>query len=375
MEKLVMKVRWAKVQPSRFVLKSVDFQQLMKKKILIIEDNEDLRENIAEILELDNYIVFVAENGKKGVEMAEKHLPDLIICDVMMPVLDGYGTLSILHRKTQTADIPFIFLSAKSEKVDFRYGMNLGADDYITKPFENNELLKVVEMHLKKSEKFKNALKQSIDNHHFINEAKGVDALKSLTVERETRHFVKKNVIYMEGSVPRYLYYIQKGKVKIFKTNTDGKELIINILGEKDIFGLTGFLSNNHHTKSAVALEDCDLTLIPKEDFTTLLYSNRDVSARFIKMLTADVIGKEERLLNLAYNSVRKRVSVALVLLYERYGSESISILREDLAALTGTAKETVIRTLTDFKEERLIEIEEGKIILLKPEKLKNLLN
>jgi DNA-binding response OmpR family regulator len=347
----------------------------MKKKILIIEDNEDLRENIAEILELDNYIVFSAENGKKGIEIAEKQLPDLIICDVMMPVLDGYGTLSILHRKNQTADIPFIFLSAKSEKVDFRYGMNLGADDYITKPFENNELLKVIEMHLKKSEKLKNTWKQSAEQVHFINEAKGVEALKALTTGRETRHFAKKNRIYMEGTASRYLYYIQKGKVKVFKTNADGKELIINILGEKDVFGLTGFLNQDKHTKSAVALEDCDLSLIPKEDFMTLLYSNPDVSARFIKMLTADVIGKEERLLNLAYNSVRKRVSVALMLLFERYGSESISILREDLAALTGTAKETVIRTLTDFKEERLIEVEEGKIILLKPEKLKNLVN
>jgi CRP/FNR family transcriptional regulator, polysaccharide utilization system transcription regulator len=347
----------------------------MKKKILIIEDNENLRENIVEILELDNYNVFAAENGKKGVEIAEKQLPDLIICDVMMPILDGYGTLSILQRKTQTADIPFIFLTAKSEKVDFRYGMNLGADDYITKPFENQELLKVVEMHLRKSEKFKNTLKQSVDNGHFINEAKGVEALKMLTLGKKPHPFSKKTTIYLEGAAPRYLYYIQKGKVKVFKTSDEGKELIINILGEKDVFGLTGLLSNSNHTKSAVALEDCDLILIPKEDFTTLLHSNRDVSARFIKMLTADVIGKEERLLNMAYNSVRKRIAVALVLLYERYGSEPISILREDIAALTGNTKETVSRTLTDFKAEHLIEVEASRITILKPEKLKNLLN
>ncbi len=347
----------------------------MKKKILIIEDNEDLRENIVEILELDNYTVYAAENGKKGVEIAEKQLPDLIICDVMMPILDGYGTLSILQRKTKITDIPFIFLTAKSEKIDFRFGMNLGAADYITKPFENHELLKVVELHLRKSEKLKNALKQSVDNGHFINEAKGVEALKMLTQEKKTHPFAKKTTIYLEGSAPRYLYYIQKGKVKVFKTSEDGKELIINILGEKELFGWTGLISNNNHTKSAVALEDCDLILIPKEDFTTLLHSNRDVSARFIKMLTADVIGKEERLLNMAYNSVRKRIAVALMLLYERYGSEPISILREDLAALTGNTKETVSRTLTDFKEEHLIDVEASRITILKPEKLKNLLN
>ena len=345
------------------------------KKILVIEDNEDLRENVAEILELAGYEIHTAENGKLGVEKAEKIIPDLIICDVMMPVLDGYGTLSILNKKPRTTDIPFIFLTAKSEKSDFRYGMNLGADDYITKPFENNELLKVVEMRLQKSEILKRALAQSDDIGHFINEAKGVEALKNLANEREIRQFSKKNPIYTEGALPRYLYYIQKGKVKISKTNKDGKELIISILGEKEIFGHMGLLSDNHQTESATALDDCELILIPKEDFFTLLNSNRDVSARFIKMLAGNVVGKEEQLLNLAYNSVRKRVADALIILHNRYGSDSISMLREDLAALTGTAKETVIRTLTDFKEEKLIDVEDGRIFILKPEKLKSLMN
>ncbi len=345
------------------------------KKILVIEDNEDLRENVAEILELAGYEIHTAENGKLGVEKAEKVLPDLIICDVMMPVLDGYGALSILNKKPQTADIPFIFLTAKSEKSDFRYGMNLGADDYITKPFENNELLKVVEMRLQKSEKLKHALAQSNDIGQFINEAKGVEALKNLANEREIRQFLKKNPIYTEGAVPRYLYYIQRGKVKISKTNTDGKELIISILGEKEIFGHMGLLSDNHQTESATALDDCELILIPKEDFFALLNSNRDVSARFIKMLAGNVVGKEEQLLNLAYSSVRKRVASALIALYDHHGSDPISMLREDLAALTGTAKETVIRTLTDFKEEKLIDVEDGRISILKPEKLRNLMN
>ena len=125
------------------------------KKILIIEDNDDIRENLAEILELAGYDAYTAENGKKGVEKAEQTPPDLILCDVMMPVLDGYGVLSIVNKKPALADIPFIFLTAKSEKTDFRYGMNLGADDYITKPFETNELLKVIELRLAKSEKIK----------------------------------------------------------------------------------------------------------------------------------------------------------------------------------------------------------------------------
>lgn len=345
------------------------------KKILIIEDNEILRENIAEILELAGYETYTAENGKIGVEIAEKTIPDLIICDIMMPILDGYGTLSILHKKTQTADIPFIFLTAKSEKSDFRYGMNLGADDYFTKPFENSELLNVVEMRLGKSEKIKTTLAQTNDIGHFINEAKGLEDLKNLTIERDVRHLLKKNPIYTEGGVPRYLYYIQKGKVKTFKTNSSGKELITCILGEKDFFGHKSLLSSNSYTESAVALEDCDLTLIPKEDFFALLNSNRNVSAQFIKILANNVVTEEEHLLSLAYNSVRKRVADALVILFGRYGKEPISMLRDDLAALTGTAKETVIRTLTDFRTEKLIDVEDARITILKPEKLKIMLN
>jgi CRP-like cAMP-binding protein len=324
---------------------------------------------------LAGYQTFTAENGKIGVEQAERVLPDLILCDVMMPVLDGFGTLSILHKKQQTADIPFIFLTAKSEKADFRYGMNLGADDYITKPFESNELLQVVEMRLKKAEKVKNVLTTGQDIGQFINEAKGLEALQNLTDARETRQFLKKNAIYTEGSLPRHIFYIQKGKVKLYKTNDDGKELIVNILGEKELFGYIPLLGGTAQTESAAALEDCELVLIPKDDFFILLNANRDVAARFIKLLAGNVATKEEQLLNLAYNSVRKRVADALSTLHTRYGSTPISMLREDLAAVAGTAKETLIRTLTDFREEKLIEVEDGRITILKPEKLRNLSN
>lgn len=120
------------------------------KTILFIEDNFEMRENTTEILELAGYKVESAENGKVGVDLALKHLPDLIICDVMMPELDGYGVLHILSKNSKTAGIPFIFLTAKSEKEDFRKGMNLGADDYITKPFDDVELMDAIETRFKK---------------------------------------------------------------------------------------------------------------------------------------------------------------------------------------------------------------------------------
>src|SRR4051812_9742351 len=122
------------------------------KTILIIEDNPEIRENTSEILGLAGYEVQTAENGRKGVDLALSKRFDLVICDIMMPELDGYGVLHILSKKPDRADVPFIFLTAKTEKADVRKGMELGADDYLTKPFDDSELLNAVETRLKKHE-------------------------------------------------------------------------------------------------------------------------------------------------------------------------------------------------------------------------------
>jgi len=112
------------------------------KKILIIEDDEIIRESTAELLGfVDDYTVVTAENGREGVKKALKEIPDIIICDVMMPLMDGYDVLENLSKNPKTQFIPFIFLSAKTERGDVRKGMNLGADDYITKPFTEENLL------------------------------------------------------------------------------------------------------------------------------------------------------------------------------------------------------------------------------------------
>jgi len=133
------------------------------KKILIIEDNEDIRNNTAEILELSNYDVIVAEDGKVGVEKAIQHKPDLIICDIMMPELDGYGVLHAVQKNDAIKNTPFIFLTAKTERGDFRKGMELGADDYITKPFDSEVLLLKIKAILKRNEE----LNKEAENKEF----------------------------------------------------------------------------------------------------------------------------------------------------------------------------------------------------------------
>ena len=122
------------------------------KKILIIEDDKIIRENTVEILELAQYEVASAPNGKIGTALAKEIKPDLIVCDIMMPELDGYGVLYLLSKDPMTAAIPFIFLTAKAEKSEIRKGMELGADDYLTKPFEDTELLSAIQSRLKKVE-------------------------------------------------------------------------------------------------------------------------------------------------------------------------------------------------------------------------------
>jgi len=113
-------------------------------KILVIEDEESVRSNILKILQFENFHVIGAENGYVGVQVAKEQVPDLILCDIMMPELDGYGVRNTLCQDPVTATIPFIFLTAKADKADFRIGMTLGADDYLTKPFTRDELLNAV---------------------------------------------------------------------------------------------------------------------------------------------------------------------------------------------------------------------------------------
>ncbi len=352
----------------------------MKKKILIIEDNEDVRENLAEILKLSNYETLLAENGKIGVELALTHKPDLILCDVMMPELDGFGVLHILSKKPATADVPFIFLTAKADKGDIRKGMNLGADDYITKPFDDVELLDAIEVRLKKSDRLKESFNKSREGlSSFINEARGYEALKELSSERQITSFHKRDVIFAEGSYPRYLYFVNKGRVKLYKTNDYGKEFILSIYREGEFFGHIELLKGEVYAASTMAMEPTELSLVPKEDFFKLVYGNKDVAARMIKILADNVLEQEEQLIQLAYNSIRKRVAEALLHLKERYAvderGEPISILRDDLAGLVGTAKESVIRTLTDFRKEGLIDIEKGQITILNEEKLRRMPN
>lgn len=162
------------------------------KKILVIEDEASVGINIQEILQTGGFEVFIAEDGETGVQLAKQHIPDLIICDILMPGLDGYGVLTELREVPDTAMIPFIFLTAKTTRQDLRQGMNLGADDYITKPFRRTELLEAVSARIEKhamlwqqyAAQYKRAkeLQQKLQEFQILNE----------TQNRLLREFIEK---------------------------------------------------------------------------------------------------------------------------------------------------------------------------------------
>ena len=352
---------------------------MSQRTILIIDDHDEIRENIAEILSLGGYRTLTAENGKRGIEAAVKEKPDLIVCDIMMPELDGYGVLHLLRKNPETEDIPLIFLTAKAERSDLRKGMEMGADDYVTKPFEELELMNAIESRLLKYDILHKKYKPTGKGlSELANDLRATGLLPVNLDDYTSEIYSKKQFVYMEGRRPKFLFYVKSGKVKGYKTNDNGKEYITDLYSEGDFLGYPALIEERNYDDTAVALEESEIIQIPKDDFQNFIYGDITVAKKFIRIITQNVKDKEERLLNLAYSSLRKRVSKALVDINSKFNTEGqnkpIEISREDIAQYVGTATESLIRTLSDFKSEKLIEIKDGKIVISNAEKLKNLL-
>jgi CRP-like cAMP-binding protein len=215
---------------------------------------------------------------------------------------------------------------------------------------------------------------------HLLTDFSEKKALEQLSENRNVNKYKKKQVVYSEGNNPSRLFYIESGKVKTFKTNEEGKELTVGLFCEGDFLGYTALLEQAVYKETAEAIEDAELSIIPREEFDHLINTNPEVARKFIRLLAKNVTEKESQLIGLAYNSLRKRVADALITLQSKFQKEkellfSIHISREDLANIAGTATESLIRTLGDFKNEKLIEIKEGNIIVLNEKKLAAMLN
>ena len=348
------------------------------KTILLIEDDTALRENTAELLGLSNYKVFTAPNGKKGIEVAKRELPDIIVCDIMMPEMDGYGVLQAVVSDATTANIPFIFLSAKTERQEIRKGMNMGADDYLTKPFEEDELLNAVESRLAKASILsKMKMKKERINDRENEERLNLNQLKIFFCnEGKQANFKKGETIYSKGTHSNNLFLILKGVVKTHSMDANGKELITALYRPDDFLGFTSFEENIPYNESATAVEDTEIVGISKKYVRDILRKDQNISLELMNLLTDNLSEIKEQLLKMAYSSVRRKTAATILQFVEimnRDPHAPIKISRNDLATTAGIATESLIRTLSEFKKKGLIEIEGRNIKVLEPERLKSM--
>jgi CRP-like cAMP-binding protein len=292
-----------------------------------------------------------------------------------LPVLDGYGVLYSFRQSPQLSRLPFIFLTARAGRADVRRGMELGADDYLTKPFESSELLSTIAgrftrfRHLHAEEE----VPASSAPAEFV--AAQRSHLLALTADRKPHPVPRRQIVYAEGDEPTRLYFVQAGRVKIVKTTVSGKELITGFYQTGEFFGYKALLEGTGYHDAAVAVEDSTLLYIPADDFAQLL-RNPEVSQQLVRLLAGRKREREEQLLDMAYNSLRRRVASALLGLYEHINAGEavdalIQLSRDDLAAVVGIAPESLSRTLSEFRHDGLLEITSRGIKLLQPEKLR----
>lgn len=350
--------------------------------ILIIEDDTVLRETTAEILELENYNVVTAANGKRGAELAKIMLPDLVVCDIMMPELDGYDVLKLLSEDESTKRIPFIFMSAKTEIKDVRKGMDLGADDYLTKPVDDELLISAIESRLAKATLLKEEENESIENNKeedlgdYKNIA-NIDELKNYFCDFGSLKVLRKGeVIYREGEFCNNVFLVYKGSVKSSKIDEFGKELIVNIHKADEFFGFSALIENAHYYESASAMEKTEVFFVTKSKLQKIVEHNHKLSFDILQLISENLIEVKEQLLQMAYGSMRRKTASTILKFANKMTvvpSRSINISRRDLAGVAGIATESLIRTLTDLKKEGIIEIEGRNIKILDLEKLESI--
>ncbi|WP_316753021.1 response regulator [Pedobacter gandavensis] len=348
---------------------------MKKYKILIIADESDSRTSTILLLKMANYDVIEAYNGKQGVNQALTIQPDLILCNTMLPDIDGYMILSLIKKLPQAQNIPFIILASKNDQNEVRKSMIMGADDYLIKPFRNIEILETIEMRLKKRAEQKKRPDSVVNGGNIKN---GIESFEKIITESRLRHFKRKQVIYYQEDSADAIHLIASGSVKTLKTTPDGRDLVTGIYKENEYFGINAYFSAEVHHETAETIEETLLYTFPRAVLDPLIDKFSDLSKKFIGIIAANNLKKEHQLLEFAYFSVRKRMSQLLLRLYPKNNAgvvQWIDISRENLAAMSGMASETVSRVLSDFKKDGLIMRDSNKIMIIDPLRLAHLKN
>lgn len=348
------------------------------KTILLIEDDTALRENTAELLELSGYKVFTAPNGKIGIEKAKKENPSIIVCDIMMPEIDGYGVLESVASEEKTKHIPFIFLSAKTEHKEIRRGMDMGADDYLTKPFDEEELISAVESRLAKASILAMRKNNKVEDTDEGDEnPQNLNQLKNFFCdEGEISSYKKGETVYQKGAHSNSMFLILKGVVKTHTMDANAKELITGLYKADDFLGFTSFEDNIPYNETATAVEETEVVGISKTYVKDILKKSQEVSLELMNLLTDNLSEIKQQLVKMAYSSVRKKTAntiLQFVEIMDKKPDAPLRISRNDLATTAGIATESLIRTLSDFKKYGILEIEGRDIRILDLDSLRDI--
>ncbi|MBK7232018.1 MAG: response regulator [Saprospiraceae bacterium] len=343
-------------------------------KILIIEDNDEMRENISEILALAGYEVFVAKDGILGIQEARTQLPHLILCDIMMPNLDGFGVLKIKSQDPLLKDIPLIFLTAKAEKEDFRKGMNLGAEDYLMKPFDDVDLLQIIETKLEKYERLSTNYKvKRLASLVRFNEFKNLPQVKELVADSAIKDFGKKSILWNHDEPISNYMWLENGIVKESLDTVGFKEIIIDFVHDRNFID-NSYLFKSHYRSKCETVEACKIKFISKQQLESIIVQENMMQALLEHSLSQyhDI---SRRLAVNSFGNVREKIAYHLLILHQTFKEQVIRLSREDLSSFCGMAKETLIRTLADFKEEKLIDTDAKSIIILNMKGLENIID
>ncbi|WP_214225541.1 cyclic nucleotide-binding domain-containing protein [Pedobacter sp. B4-66] len=344
------------------------------KNILIIESNLKLIEEYSDTLKNAGYQITTALDGDTGINEAINTAPQLILCNTNLFRIDGFGVLAVLSKNPITAQIPFIFISLNSKLTSLRKGMEMGADDFITRPFQNNQLVRAVDARINKL-KTRNPNPKTFDSNKFEN-LEGLQKLYEVVFQSNNKRLKKKQTLYFDGDHSQGIYFLDEGCIKTIKLNNDGRELITGLYKSKSFIGLDSLLLNSPLTESAEAVENSSVYFISKKTVLDLLDEYTELNQHIIKILSINLKQKDDQLMELAYESVRKRLSKVLIRLNNDASPiDHINISRDELAGLTGIATETVSRILSDFKDQGFIEKNGSQIHIIDLDSLKKIKN
>lgn len=346
-------------------------------KILIIEDHFEVRENLHELLELCNFEVLSAPNGEKGIQEAISAQPDLILCDIMMPGIDGYEVLATLAQQPETAAIPFIFLSARADKADIRRGMLLGADDYVTKPFEEQDLLRAIQVRLHKSHLLKQPFQKSFEGlNSFLFQARQEGGLPlDANIQPGIRKYEAGEFIFRENDSPEHLFFLASGKVRVYRPQPEPPAVYTDY-DKGNFFGYKALISGENYLHRAQALEPAEVSFLSKSDFFLLLLYNRTFSIRFIQLLANQVKEQEKQLLRLLQDLSRRRVADAILDLCPPSASGSRpEIPLTDILSRSRIANLTLTIALRHLDSAQAISLRQDCIQLIDSGKLRSLAN